>query len=320
MKTSTFQISYRRIISRVAVIALAASVAGVARAEDVKAAIAFTPTAAVAGAFNANAEGFFAKGGLDTSLLMQSNSVGVVAAVQAGNAQIGSAAAGVFFGAIEHGLDYVALGCQTLFGPGTDVLGVITRNGVDIKSPSDFIGKRIAVPGINGGTHVMFMEWLREKGVDRKKMTFVEVNYAQQADILRGKTVDAVVTSEPYMTRIVNAGLGKIYSHLNDTKLNVPDSFYMAKRSWLTAHPDAAAAFQAGLKQGVEFARTNPEKTDENTAKALKQDIAVVRAAGKQNYCGDNVAGYVEQLNTVMLGLNLAHKAMDPKLMVWTHH
>jgi NitT/TauT family transport system substrate-binding protein len=310
----------RRIFSLgVTILSLSTIFGGHARADTVKAAIAFTPTAAVAGTFNADAEGFFAKRGLETTLLMQSNSVGVVAAVQSGDAQIGSAAAGVFFGAIEHGLDYVALGCQTLFGPGTNVLGVIARNGVTIKSPADFVGKRIAVPGINGGSHVMFMEWLRENGIDRSKMTFVEVNYPQQADILRGKTVDAVVTSEPYMTRIVNAGLGTIFSHLNDTKLNVPDSFYMATRAWVLAHPEAAAAFQAGLRQGVDFARSNQEKSDANTAKALKQDIAVVKAAGTQNYCDDDIAKYVQQLNTVMLGLGLAHKAMDLKTVIWTH-
>jgi NitT/TauT family transport system substrate-binding protein len=300
-------------------LALMLSLPTLAQAEDVNAALAFTPTAAVAGAFNGNAEGFFAKGGLHTTLLMQSNSVGVVAAVQAGNAQIGSAAAGVFFGAIEHGLDYVALGCQTTFGPGSDVLGVIVRNGVDIKSPKDFIGKRVAVPGINGGTHVTFMEWLRENNIDRNKLTTVEVNYPQQADVLRGTTVDAVVTSEPYMTRIVDAKLGTVFSHLNDIKLPVPDSFYFTTREWANAHPEAVEAFKAGLKEGVEFAKANPEKSDENTAAALKQKIDVVKAAGKQNFCSPDVASYLDQLNTVMLALGLAKEPLDVKKVVWTH-
>lgn len=290
---------------------------GLAQAENVKAAIAFTPTAAVGPVFNANAEGFFSKGGLDTSLLMQSNSVGVVAAVQSDNAQIGSAAAGVFFGAIEHGLDYVALGCQTTFGPGTDVLGLIVRKGVDIKSAADLVGKRVAVPGINGGTDVTFQEWMHENGVDRTKVTDVEVKYPQQADILRGNTIDAVVTSEPYLKQIVDAGLGTVLSHLNDIKLSVPDSFYFAKRDWANAHPEAVAAFIKGLKQGVDFAGTSPEKTYENTAAALQQKVSVVSAAGKQNFCGEDVASYVQQLNTVMLGLGLAQAPIDAATVVW---
>ncbi len=72
----------------------------------------------------------------------------------------------MFFGAIENGLDYVAIGCQSLFGPGTKVLAVIARKDIDIKTAKDFEGKRVAVPGINGGHHIMFLEWLRENGAD----------------------------------------------------------------------------------------------------------------------------------------------------------
>lgn len=297
-----------------AVLALAAAPA---LAENDKVAVAFTPTAAVAGLFNGHYEGYFAKGGIDTTLLMQSNSVGVVAAVQAGQAEIGSAATGVFFGAVQHGLDYVALGCQTTFGPGSDVLGVIPRNGVTITSPADFVGKRVAVPGVNGGTHVAFMEWLREKGVDPHAVTYVEVKYPQQADILRGTTVDAVVTSEPYMARIVQAGLGKVYSHLNDTTLSVPDSFYFAQRSWADAHPQAAEAFINGLAEGVKFANEDQQKSDENTAKALQQDVSFISAAGRQNFCGPDTAKYIKQLNTVMIGLGLATEPLDPNVVVW---
>ncbi|AKI02689.1 ABC-type nitrate/sulfonate/bicarbonate transport system, periplasmic component [Hoeflea sp. IMCC20628] len=297
-----------------AVIALSAAPA---LAENVKAAVAFTPTAAVAGFFNGHYEGYFAKGGLDTTLLLQSNSVGVVAAVQADQAEIGSAATGVFFGAVQNGLDYVALGCQTTFGPGNDVLGVIPRNGAVINSPADFVGKRVAVPGVHGGTHVAFMEWLREKGVDPNSVTYVEVKYPQQADILRGTTVDAVVTSEPYMARIVKAGLGKVFSNLNDTELSVPDSFYFAKRSWADAHPEATASFIAGLAEGVKFASENPEKSIANTAEALEQDVEFISAAGKQNFCSPDTAKYIEQLNTVMISLGLATKPLDADVVVW---
>lgn len=287
------------------------------RAAEVKAAIAFTPTAAVGAAFNAHYEGFFAKGGLETPLLMQSNSVGVVAAVQAGQAEIGSAATGVFFGAIAHGLPYVALGCQTTFGPGSEVLGVVVRKGEKIATPEEFVGKRVAVPGIDGGTHITFMEWLREHGVNPKKVTYVEANYPQQADILRGHTVDAIVTSQPYLSRILKAGLGTLVSHLNHIKASIPDSFYFVKRSWAKAHPKAVATFQAGLAEGVQFAHTHPEQSYENTAKALHQDVAFVSATGPQNYCGPDTAKYINEMNKVMIGLGLTKEPLDAAKVVW---
>jgi len=308
----------RRAFTCGAALMVASLAAGHASAADAKIMIAFTPTAAAAGIFNAQAEGFFAKRGLaNTELLPQANGVGVVAAVQSGSAQIGSVAAGVFFGAIEHGLDYVALGCQSLFGPGTKVLAAIARNGTDIKTAKDFVGKRVAVPGINGGHHIMFLEWLRENGVKPTDVTFLEVNHAQQADVLRGKTVDAVVTAEPYLTRVVSAGLGTVVSNLNDTKRNMPDAFFMSTRAWAAANPAGAAAFQAALQDGVEFAKSNPAKTQQNTALYLKQELSVVQQAGAQNLCTTDVRKHVGELNAIMLDLGLAKTPMNADVVVW---
>lgn len=280
--------------------------------------IAFTPTAAAGGIFNAQAEGMFAKEGLKSSeLLGQSNGVAVVAAVQSGSARIGSVAAGVFFGAIENGLDYVAIGCQSLFGPGTEVLAVISRNGLSIPTAKDFEGKRVAVPGLNGGHHIMFLEWLKDHGADAKKITFLEVNHAQQADVLRGRSIDAVVTAEPNIVRITEAGLGTVVSRLNDTKRNLPDAFFMATRAWADANPESVLAFQRGLKDGVAFAAADPDKTAKNTALYLKQNEAVVRQSGKQQFCTPDLKKHVGELNQIMLDLGLSKKPMDADRVVW---
>lgn len=280
--------------------------------------IAFTPTAAAAGLFNAAAEGFFARHGMPAELLTQANGVGVAAAVQSGSAQAGSVAAGVFFGAVQNGLDPVAIGCQSLFGPGTDVLAVLVRKGDTIAAAKEFEGKRVAVPGLNGGHHLMFMTWLRANGADPAKVNFVEVNHPQQADVLRGRSVNAVVTAEPNIARIVNAGLGTIVSRLNDAGGNFPDAFFMATRAWANAHPAQVLAFQQGLAEGVAFANANPEKSAENTARYLKQDPALVRQAGKQNFCTADLPRHIAELNRVMLDLGLATQPIDPAKVAWT--
>jgi NitT/TauT family transport system substrate-binding protein len=288
-----------------------------ARAESQKIVIAYTPTAALEGIFNAQAMGFFKQNGLDTELLMQSNSVGVIAAIQSGSAQIGSAASGVVVGAVQHGLDYVALGCQSLFGPGTNVLAVIVRKGVVIAKPSDFEGKRVAVPGISGGSQLQFLEWLYENGADASKITFVEVSYPQEADVLRGRTIDVVVTSEPYVTQIVGAGLGTIFTRLNDTKYDLPDAFFVTTRAWAEAHSGEAKAFQAALTQGVAYAQSNPQKTMQNAALYLKQNIATVEQSGPQNLCKGDLVKHIADMNAVMMNTKSIQRPVSPELMVW---
>ena len=261
--------------------ALLIAVASQLSAADKPVVIAFTPTAAAGGIFNAQAEGFFAKRGLENlQLLTQANGVGVVAAVQSGSAQIGSVAIGVFSGAVENGLDYVAIGCQSLFGPGTDVLAVIARNGETITKAKDFEGKRVAVPGINGAHHIMFLKWLKANGADASKVTFLEVSHAQQADVLRGKSVDAVVTAEPNVVRITKAGLGTVVSRLNDMKDNLPDAFFITTRKWADANPDRVAAFQQALADGVAFAEF-PSGQDQRKHRAVSEAGCGAREAGR---------------------------------------
>ena len=297
---------------------LAAPGYGSARAASDTVTIAFTPTAAAAGLFNAAAEGFYARHGMKVELLTQANGVGVVAAVQSGSAQMGSVAAGVFYGAVQNGLDPVAIGCQSLFGPGTDVLAVVGRKGEPIGTAKEFEGKRVAVPGLNGGHHLMFMTWLRANGADPGKVNFVEVNHPQQADVLRGRSVNAVVTAEPNIARIVNAGLGTVVSRLNDAGGNFPDAFFMATRAWADAHPAEVLAFQQGLAEGVAFADASPDRSAENTARYLKQDVAIVRQAGRQNFCTADLVKHVGELNRVMLDLGLTKQPIDPAKVVWT--
>jgi NitT/TauT family transport system substrate-binding protein len=307
----------RSFAAMTAMAAAALALPRAARAQSDKVIIAFTPTAALEGVFNAQAQGFFKNHGLDTELLMQSNSVGVIAAIQSGSAQIGSAASGVVVGAVQHGLDYVALGCQSLFGPGTNVLGVVVRKGVDIVKPSDFIGKRVAVPGISGGSQIQFLEWLYEKGVDATQITFVEVSYPQQADILRGRTVDAVVTSEPWVTRIVSAGLGTVYSRLNDTKYNLADAFFVTTRAWAAGHAKQAAGFQLALQEGVNYAAADPKQTAENAALYLQQKVAIVQQAGPQNLCGGDLQQHIDAMNTVMTNTKVIRSPIDAKVLAW---
>lgn len=287
-------------------------------AADTPVIIAFTPTAAAGGIFNAQAEGFFEKHGMAKSeLLTQSNGVGVVAAVQSGSAQIGSVAIGVFAGAVANGLDYVAIGCQSEFGPGTDVLAVIARKDEPLTKAADFEGKRVAVPGLNGAHHIMFLKWLKANGADASKVTFLEVPHAQQGDVLRGKTVDAVVTAEPNVVRITQAGLGNVVSRLNDMKDNLPDAFFMATREWADANPNLVLAFQQGLADGVAFASSNPDKADENTAQFLKQKVELVKQSGRQQYCTPDLAKHIAEVNSTMADLGLASTPMDASHVVW---
>jgi len=48
----------------------------------------------------------------------------------------------------------------------------LRANGITIKEPKDFVGKKVGAPGLGAFLHVLFVKWLVEKGIDPKTGNF----------------------------------------------------------------------------------------------------------------------------------------------------
>lgn len=268
-----------RIVEIFALLALAltgVAVPDAARAQE-KIRLGYTGVADYAAAFVAAEEGFFKQRGLDVELqLIQLNST-IPAAVQSGSLQIGGPTPSVFLQAVDGGLDLVAVAGGSFVDKQTKTFGVVARTGSNIDKPADFVGKKVGVPGIGAFLHVLFRKWLADNGVDAKKVTFIEVAFPQMNDILKGGTVDAVVTGEPVMNRMIAAGTGKLVSNITaDLGQPLGAVLYAATRAYATSHRDAMARFREAIDQAAAFVPTNPEKARAHIAKYTRLPPEVV--------------------------------------------
>jgi NitT/TauT family transport system substrate-binding protein len=89
-------------------------------------------------------------------------------------------------------------------------VGVMARQGVSITKPSDFIGKKIGVPGIGAVLDIMLKRYLLVNNVNPKDVTFVESGLPSHGDVLRSAAVDAVVTVDPILSRLKASGVGSL--------------------------------------------------------------------------------------------------------------
>jgi NitT/TauT family transport system substrate-binding protein len=104
--------------------------------------------------FVAQDQGFFGKRGLDLELELVATGGTIVPAMVGGSAQIGGPTATVLLQANEAGLEVLALAAAEKF-PTPYELGILAREGSNIRSGSDLAGKAIGVPGLNGVIDVM---------------------------------------------------------------------------------------------------------------------------------------------------------------------
>jgi len=119
----------------------------------------------------------------------------------------------------------------------------VTRKGFDPKSPSDFANKKIATPQLGNTQDVAARAWLKKNGLNAKEqggnVTIVPTANAQQIQLLQQGAIDAAWAPEPWGTRLISEGEGKLYLDERDIWPNKQfvTTNLVAKTSYLNSHP-----------------------------------------------------------------------------------
>ncbi len=259
--------------------AAGASLALPARAQSIKLAFGYTSVTDFASVFVAAEEGFFSKRNLDVELKFIPLNSTIPAAIQSDALQMGGPTPSVFLQSVDGGLDHVVVAGGGVTSKTITGFGLVARAGSGIRSPQDCIGKKIGVPGLGAFLHVTFRAWLKQNGLDYKKVNFIEASFPQHGDLLRGGSLDAVVTADPFMTRITDSGAGYVASYYSTFLAEGnPTIIHTAKREWVAKNPAAAKAFRDAVIEGAAFMfqTRNNDKVRAAIAKYTKLPIEVV--------------------------------------------
>lgn len=222
----------------------------------------YTAVTDFASVFVAAEEGYFKKRNLDVELKFIPLNSTIPAALQSDSLQIGGPTPSVFLQSVDGGLDHVLVAGGGVTSKTITGFGLVARAGSGIKSAQDCVGKKIGVPGLGAFLHVTFRGWLKQSGVDYKKVSFVEASFPQHSDLLRGGSVDAVVTADPFMSRITESGSGYVASYYSTfLEEGNPTIVHAAKREWVQKNPAAAKGFREAVQEGAAFMQ-NPKNND----------------------------------------------------------
>ena len=251
----------RNALHALAALPLAASLPARAQAPT-KIVFGYTAVTDFASVFVAAEEGYFKKRGLDVELKFIPINSTKPAAIQSDSLQIGGPTPSVFLQAVDGGLDHVVVAGGGVTSKSITGFGLVARAGSGIKTAQDTVGKKIGVPGLGAFLHVTFRAWLKSQGVDYRKVNFVEAAFPQHGDLLRGGSVDAVVSADPFMSRITDSGVGYVASYYSTfLPEGQPTIIHTARRDWVEKNAAAAKAFREALQEAAAF-MANPKNND----------------------------------------------------------
>ena len=214
----------------------------------------FTAVTDFTSVFVAAEQGYFKKRNLDVELKFIPINSTIPAAIQADSLQIGGPTPSVFLQSVDGGLDHVVVAGGGVTSKSITGFGLVARAGSSIKSAPDCVGKKIGVPGLGAFLHVSFRAWLKSQGVDYRKVNFVEASFPQHGDLLRGGSIDAVVTADPFMSRITDSGAGYVASYYSTFLPDgQPTIVYAARRDWVAKNAATAKAFREAIAEAAAF-------------------------------------------------------------------
>ena len=267
----------RSIGQAVASVAITLTLANAATAQT-KISIGCTATTDCASAFVARDLGLFAKRGIEAEMVLVGINPNIPPALMSNSLQIGGPTAPVFLQAADGGLDLVAIAGASVTDQRTaTAVAIVARTGVDIKTAKDLTGKKVGVPGIGAFLHVLLRQYLTQQGVDHKSVNFVEVTFPTMSDVLKAGSVDAVLTGEPFMSRIVANGTGTIaIPYLKDIPDAKPVIFYATTRAWAEANAKTVAAFREAVAEAAQIVNETPDKARPGLAAFTKLPPPVV--------------------------------------------
>lgn len=214
----------------------------------------YTAVVDFATVFVAAEQGYFRRRGLEVEMKFIPLNSTIPAALQSDSLQLGGPTPSVFLQAVDGGLDLMVVAGAGTTSKSSTGLGFVARSGSGIRSAADCAGKKIGVPGLGAFLHVTFRGWLKSQGVDYKKVTFVEAAFPQHGDLLRGGSIDGVVTADPFMSRITDSGAGYVASYYSTFLPDgQPTIVHAARRDWVEKNPAAARGFREAVKEAAAF-------------------------------------------------------------------
>lgn len=243
-----------------------------------KIAVGVPPIAEVEAAFIGKDEGLFEKNGLNVEFLPTGSNQTLVAALVARSHQIVSVSPTVLLQAVDSGIDLVVVAnCGVTSKRTARNVGLAVRQGVEVSKPEDLKGKKIGTPSIGGTLDILFRQWLKQKQMSDKDVTFIEVPIPSTADVLKGGTIDAIIAGEPSLGRAVSQSNGKIAFHfMEELPENLPYTTFTATRDWAKANPQTIQAFRTAMAQAQEFITANPDKTRQAVSKYTRLPLEVL--------------------------------------------
>jgi NitT/TauT family transport system substrate-binding protein len=157
-------------------------------------------------------------------------------------------------------LQIIAPGAQAATRPSRDQAGdaVLVKKGSPIASARDLEGKTVSVNTLQNIGPLAINTALRRRGVDYRKVKFIEVPFPNANVALEAGRVDAAWVVEPYLSQGLDHGSRPLLYPYEETGPSLPIAAYYANKNLIAKHPDLVDRFVRATDRSLDYAESHP--------------------------------------------------------------
>ncbi len=203
-------------------------------------------------------QGYFREQGLDLEMIPFDSGARMVAPLGTGQLDAGGGAhsAGMF-NAVARGVALKLVADKGSSPPGHGVQALLFRRDLaesgQVRSPADLRGRRVAISARGATTETALALWLRPYGLALDDVETVELGFGEHPSALAGRSVDAAVTIEPFVTGTLDQGSATLYQRTDEIYPGYQNGEVIYSSPFAQEQADAAQRFMLAYLRAVRF-------------------------------------------------------------------
>ena len=235
------------------------------------------PSGSAALVYVAQDRGFFAANRLRVTVKDYPTGVGTIEALQRGEVDFAWAAE---FPLVRRALAGDQLSVIAALSRFSDQY-LFARQDRGIGSVAELKGRRIGVPR-NTIAEFYLARFLELHGLDIQEVSLVDIQPSQSIELLAGGSLEAVVTWEPYTSRLRAQLADKVASW--PVQSSQPGyGIIVCRNDWVGSHPDLLARMLKSLVQAEDYLVRHPRESKGMVRKRVSYDDAFMEVFWAEN-------------------------------------
>jgi NitT/TauT family transport system substrate-binding protein len=263
--------------------------------------VAVVPIVDVAPFYLGLKAGFFKNEGLDVQPVVMRTGSDIVAALVAGDVQIGFSNMTSLISAFAHGLPVEAVIAGAQVDGGGRTAGVYVSNDSPIRTIADLRGKTIAVSQLNSLASTTIYSVLERAGLQPTQVKLVELAFSEMPGALRQGRVDAIAVNEPFLSVAVADGDRFLFNYFREFDPNLTIAAYFATPEFMQQNVDTTNRFRRALALSLNYAAAHPQEAREMLSTYTKLDPATIGSIAMTGWSSATNVASVRRLTQAMV-------------------